>query len=153
MLTCHALCHLQMCDDAVTRVSSDMAIATFVTEACHLVTAVATCMQTVVPHNPDAFPPEILTEWTELFSASIYSVLLPMFNKLSGKLLFSSTYFHAVFPVVMLCFLLGSTVLSGNKFNLQCSKLELFSVYFIISQILLNLLVHLLHTSSYISMR
>jgi len=92
MLTCHTLCHLQMCDDAVTRVSSDMAIATFVTEACHLVTAIATCMQTVVPHHPDAFPPEILTEWTELFSASIYSVLLPMFNKLSGKLLFSSTF-------------------------------------------------------------
>ena len=82
-----------MCDDTIASLASDVAVASFVTEACRLVTSVATCMQTVIPHHPDAFPAEILTEWTELFSASIYGVLLPLFSKVTGKSVFSLFYF------------------------------------------------------------
>ena len=113
--------HHQICDDTIASLASDVAIATFVMETCRLVTSVATCMQTVIPHNPDAFPPEILTEWTELFSTSIYGVLLPLFSKVTGKSLFSLFYFK---PNLRMLRVLSSTSPFYNHINLniQCSE-------------------------------
>ncbi|XP_064613366.1 E3 ubiquitin-protein ligase listerin-like [Liolophura sinensis] len=55
---------------------------------CHLVAKVAECIQSNTPGHSSKLPANLCTEWEEFFSEGAYSILLPLFLKLTGAPLY-----------------------------------------------------------------
>lgn len=51
---------------------------------CHLVAKVSECIQSNTTAQSAKLPANLCTEWEEFFSEGTYSILLPLFLKLTG---------------------------------------------------------------------
>jgi len=87
------------------KLESDLSVLTFGVATLDLIGCVAQCVQTVLPTRPGDFPPELAVEWKELFSGSVFNLVLPLFIEVAE----SSATSVQVFPEV--CFTLRSVIL------------------------------------------
>lgn len=55
---------------------------------CQLVSEIAHAVEDLLPVKQGVYPNNLATEWEEFFSEGIYASLLPIFNRLTGKVFF-----------------------------------------------------------------
>ena len=87
-----------------------MAEKSFTVSICDLAVQVSKCIEAIQPDR--GFPENIVTEWTEFFSDSIFDAILPLYVETCGEL--SSKYWvffvmiRSFFFVVVLFFVFSS---------------------------------------------
>lgn len=84
-ILCSAVSWIQSIAESQTGLTCDIMAQTFTCGACDLLQAIDVCMQFVLPEQPSSFPPDILSEWKDVFSGAAYDVLLPVFVDVSER--------------------------------------------------------------------
>ena len=60
----------------------------FVVAVCDLLVQVVVCIKDKVTKSSGVYPDNLVTEWTEFFSESIYAVILPFFLKVYSEYMY-----------------------------------------------------------------
>ena len=78
-----------------------MSEKSFTVSICDLAVQVSKCMEAIQPGR--GFPENLVTEWTEFFSDSIFDAILPLYVEICGEL---SSKYWAFFAMIRSFFLL-----------------------------------------------
>ena len=62
---------------------TSVAVKTFAVSTCNLVVQVSRCVANILPDR--GYPKNLVTEWNEFFSESVFSALLPIYVEICGK--------------------------------------------------------------------
>lgn len=76
----------------------------------NLLVEVATCLREKVGKVPGNYPENLVTEWTEFFSESVFSVVLPLFLRIYSRCLFGfpkayMSYNADIITNIVLCYI------------------------------------------------
>lgn len=75
----------QTVDESEALLMTSVPVQDFTLSVCQLVSEIAHAVEDLFPVKQDVYPKNLVTEWEEFFSEGIFTSLLPLFHRVTGK--------------------------------------------------------------------
>ena len=82
--------HFQSVEESEGQVLQSPSVQRFTVSVCRLVVQVTVCIsekagKATTEGSSSSYPPNLVTEWTEFFSESVFTALLPLYQLIYSK--------------------------------------------------------------------
>jgi len=84
LILCCLVAWFQTVDSASLSLLRTPCVMSFITALSRLLRCSAQCIQNVVPHQSDVYPSNLISEWKDVFSTSVYRTALSLYVSLAS---------------------------------------------------------------------